>query len=136
RRPPAPVRRAPRRGGGGGAGGVAGGGLSELEVRPGLAPRRPRKIIPNPRDTFPLDGALTAEPLPEGNRGHRRRTRQIPLPGRLGPGPGRACRLPGARVCRRRRAARPRRGLAPGQRRRTAAVRPLTPYPSPPGGEG
>src|SRR5262249_32973603 len=64
-RPPAPVRRALRRGSRRGVGGLAAGRLPELEVRAGLAPRRPRKIIRNPRDTFPPDGALRVDPTPE-----------------------------------------------------------------------
>ena len=57
-RPPAPVRRALRRGGGRRPGALPGRGLPELEVRPGLAPRGARKIIPEARDGFPPDGAL------------------------------------------------------------------------------
>ena len=47
-RSPPPLRRAFRRGGGRGVGALPGSGLPELEVRPGLAPRGPGKIIRNP----------------------------------------------------------------------------------------
>src|SRR5262249_35702084 len=77
RRAPPPVRGAVGRGGGRGGGDVEGGRVPELEVRPGLAPRRPREIIRNPRDTFPPDGAWRAEPLPEVTHGRRCRTSEI-----------------------------------------------------------
>ena len=80
-RPPAPVRRALRRGGGRGAGALPGGGLPELEVRPGLAPRGPGKIIRNPRDdSSPGRGIEGQNPIPEVNHGRRPRTREIPVP--------------------------------------------------------
>ena len=56
--PSAPIRRTLRRGGGRRAGALPARGLPELEVRPGLAPRGPGKIIRKARDTLHPDGAL------------------------------------------------------------------------------